>query len=283
MRSRMLPVKGSQEQSKESACGVTHEGIAAGRFGPDARVALIIAHPGHELRVHGWLEFAHPSVFVLSDGSGRSGISRLPATRRILDATGAEPGSIFGWLSDREFYATLLARDCERFVSLAEELSNVLVSEQVDYVAGDNIEGYNPAHDVCRLVIDTAAALAAARGRATANFEFPVVGASIAPHRRSMTFHLSDEALSRKVAAARSYIELWSEVDSALKDMEEADLRVERLNLIDNPIEFAGPPDNPPFYETYGERQVSAGYYNEVIRYREHVAPIMEALRKRIS
>ena len=34
-----------------------------------------------------------------------------------------------------------------------------------------------------------------------------------------------------------------------------------------------------PFYEFYGERLVAAGQYSEVIRYREHVAPILEGLR----
>ncbi len=283
MRSRMLPVKGSRQQSNESACGVTQDGAATENLGPGARAALIIAHPGHELRVHGWLEFAHPRVFVLSDGSGRSGVSRLAATRRVLDAAGAEAGSIFGWLSDREFYDTLLAGDVERFVRLAETLSDALVREQVDYVAGDNVEGYNPAHDLCRRVIDTAAALAAAQGRAVANFEFPVVGAAVAPHQRTMNFHLSDEALSRKIAAARSYIELWSEVDAALKVTEESELRVEKLNPVDKPFERAEPSDDPPFYETYGEGQVNAGYYEKVLRYREHVAPVMDALKKRIS
>src|SRR5207302_1404403 len=30
--------------------------------------ALLVAHPGHELRVHGWLERERPLVFVLTDG-----------------------------------------------------------------------------------------------------------------------------------------------------------------------------------------------------------------------
>jgi hypothetical protein len=46
--------------------------------------ALIIAHPGHEIRVHGWLERAKPVVYVLTDGSGRSGQSRLASTARLL-------------------------------------------------------------------------------------------------------------------------------------------------------------------------------------------------------
>src|SRR5438034_752023 len=33
----------------------------------NARAALFIAHPGHELLVHGWLELVRPFVFVLTD------------------------------------------------------------------------------------------------------------------------------------------------------------------------------------------------------------------------
>src|SRR5260221_8686768 len=54
------------------------------------RPALIIAHPGHELRVHRWLEKTRPLVLVLTDGSGRTAQSRLASTTRILkQAAGA--------------------------------------------------------------------------------------------------------------------------------------------------------------------------------------------------
>ena len=58
---------------------------------PDQKTALIIGHPGHELRVFHWLEITRPAVFVITDGSGRSGRSRLPSTTRILDQVGASP------------------------------------------------------------------------------------------------------------------------------------------------------------------------------------------------
>lgn len=81
---------------------------------PSARAALAIAHPGHELRVHSWLETAHPTVFVLTDGSWRCGQSRLGSTTRILARAGAELGSIYGRLTDRMLYAGILNHDLER-------------------------------------------------------------------------------------------------------------------------------------------------------------------------
>jgi hypothetical protein len=53
------------------------------------RPALIIAHPGHELRVHHWIEKTRPLVLVLTDGSGRTTQSRLASTTRILEQAGA--------------------------------------------------------------------------------------------------------------------------------------------------------------------------------------------------
>jgi hypothetical protein len=38
-----------------------------------------------------------------------------------------------------------------------------------------------------------------------------------------------------------------------------------------------------PFYETYGEQKVAAGCYRSVIRFHEHVLPIMNHLRKKVS
>jgi hypothetical protein len=37
--------------------------------------------------------------------------------------------------------------------------------------------------------------------------------------------------------------------------------------------------DTKPYYEEYGEKRVAEGKYGEVIRYREHVLPLAEALR----
>ena len=38
-------------------------------------------------------------------------------------------------------------------------------------------------------------------------------------------------------------------------------------------------PAEVPFYEQYGEQQVAAGYYQQVLRYHQHIAPIAEALK----
>src|SRR5688572_8495805 len=127
---------------------------------PPARTALVISHPGHELMVHGWLETTRPLVFVFTDGSGRSNQSRLASTTKILNQAGAKCGRIYGRLTDAAAYAAILNHEFDLFVGLAGELCEAFAAERIDYVAGDAFEGYNPMHDVCRLVINTAVTVA---------------------------------------------------------------------------------------------------------------------------
>src|SRR5438132_13685831 len=94
--------------------------------------ALLVAHPGHELRVHGWLARTRPRVLVLTDGAGRTGRSRLTSTTRILEAAGARPGRLYGRLSDPELYAAILHGDLPLFVKIAEEAAAELIADEVD-------------------------------------------------------------------------------------------------------------------------------------------------------
>ena len=69
--------------------------------------ALVVAHPGHEVRLHGWLAAARPSVSILTDGSGRSGRPRLDSTSAYLREIGVEAGELYGRFSDRNIYEIL--------------------------------------------------------------------------------------------------------------------------------------------------------------------------------
>ncbi|MDQ3818632.1 MAG: hypothetical protein M3362_13275, partial [Acidobacteriota bacterium] len=126
----------------------------------DARAALVVAHPGHELCLYGWLKSARPRVFILTDGSGHSGKPRTERTTRILKELGASFGSFYGRFSDAAIYEALLNYRFDLFISLAEELAAQIINERIESVVADAREGYNPAHDVCRLVVDMAVEIA---------------------------------------------------------------------------------------------------------------------------
>src|SRR5919198_856035 len=250
----------------------------------NGKAALVIAHPGHELCVYGWLEQARPHVFVLTDGSGRSGVSRLDSTTKILAAAGAGAGTIYGRFTDLDLYAAILDGDFRLFERLAAELAEALVREEVECVAGDASEGYNPIHDTCRLVIDAAAELARrGSGRPIVNRDFLLFGRHDSHPEElrdtAVLLTLDDDRLTRKLAAARAYPELQGEVEAMLdkkplesfrpfpelsahfnnvvvRAMGGEAYRVECLRLVSSPTPSYGAAEEVPFYERYGERLV---------------------------
>jgi len=243
---------------------------------------LVVAHPGHELRVYGWMVQARPVVHVLTDGSGSDGESRIGSTTTLLENVGATRGSIYGRLSDREIYRAMLAGDHERFIAIAGELAAALVRENATIVAGDAIEGFNPSHDVCRYVINAAVRIASAPGREIACYAFPLDGApdscADAQGSRALRVRLDDGMLDRKLEAARAYAELRSEVESALQRFGKEPFRSEVLCPVDLADPYGWEPDRIPYYESYGARRVATGAYEHVVTFREHVKPLADAL-----
>ncbi len=245
-----------------------------------AATALIIAHPGHELRVHGWLERARPEVFVLTDGSGHTESSRLDSTAAVLRRAGARPGTVFGRFRDRSLYELLLSRDLGTLEHLVHELAEALVEAEIDCVAGDAIEGYNPGHDLCRVVADAAVSLAQSwLGRPIASYDFLLDGRPDSGHP-PVRFELDDEALRRKMEAALAYPEMRAEVERNLAEHGEEAFRIECLRPVDREAALEQLVEAPPFYERYGERQVAAGHYEHVLRFHEHFLPVAQALRE---
>lgn len=241
------------------------------------RPVLMIAHPGHELRVHGWIEKERPLVLVLTDGSGPQGRSRLASTTRLLIQLGAEPGPVFGRLPDCALYEALLAGDHALFSGLADEIADTLIRTGTTLVAGDALEGYNPSHDVCRMLLDTAVSHVEARtGRAIANHAILLAGAPGSESAGSVVLVLDDAALERKRAAALAYEEMRSEVEPALA---RHGLEAYRREVLVPIRRFDWTPaEQPPFYERHGEVRVAAGLYRRVIRFSEHLAPLGAAL-----
>lgn len=249
-----------------------------------SKAALIIAHPGHELRVHGWLEQARPEVFVLTDGSGHQGVPRLASTAEVLRRAGARPGAVFGRFTDRAIYRIILERELDALSATVRELAGALAAGGVETVVCDAAEGFNPGHDLCRMLAGAAITLARRElahpvvcrdflldGRPDGGAEELAAGA--------LRLVLDDEALGRKLDAARSYPEMRYEVERNLAEHGEAAFRTECLRAADPEAEAERLVDDPPYYETYGERQVAAGHYDRVLRFREHFLPVAGALR----
>ena len=243
---------------------------------------MIIAHPGHELRVHHWLETARPEVLVLTDGSGRTNESRLGSTTKILQRAGATPGPVYGRFTDAGLYQVMLTQKTEAAIKLVAEVADWLAAGNFDLVAGDALEGYNTSHEFCRCL--TGAACERVRrqtGPVLPSYDFLLTGrpdeCPAALRDGAICLQLDEAALARKFAAAENYPELQPEVAAALQQFGKKLFATEWLRHVAND---AGLPTAPakPFYETHGEKQMAAGHYQHVIRADEHLRPLAQAM-----
>lgn len=236
--------------------------------------ALVIAHPGHELRLFRWLELDRPTVFVLTDGSGRSGRSRLSSTLRVIEAAGARAGEIAGRFTDAEIYRDLIEGDVEAVESLTLQLADALRKGGFRSVVADRLEHYNPTHDLCSVIAGLAATHAA---RPIDCYDYAVTEAASG----EVSVELDEDAFRRKLDTAMRYEDLAVDIHELTAKIGAAALRHEALRRIDP--ERLLPLHEKPYYEVRGEEQVAAGKYERVLRHDRHFVPFVEALAARLQ
>lgn len=242
--------------------------------------ALFLGHPGHELRVFGLMVRNKALVNVITDGSGANRASRFDSTRALVEGGGGRLGFLPGSFSDRAFYELALSGDPEPFIDLARKLAAELAAENVGTVAGDMLEGFNVTHDLCRMIINAAVEKLRARGRVVLNLEFPLEAIlREGESENCLVVRLDDETFARKRHAALvAYPELAGEVDRLISKFGEDAFRVEILHSASVPAGLTWDLPDPPFYETYGRRQVASGHYQRLITYRDHIQPLALAI-----
>jgi hypothetical protein len=248
-------------------------------FSPDRYPwTLIFAHPGHELRAYHFMERVHPTVIVLTDGSGSTAASRLDESRALITDAGARPSTIFGPLTDREAYAALMAGDATPFLTYVDAIVDMLVATGGRSVLVDAAEGYNPVHDVCHWMGRAATLRARQHGATIDLFEIDLVSHPDPPGQGQRVL-LDDDAFARKLDATSRYAALKSEIEWAFERYGRDAFRVELVR----PLADAAPPPASwvPYYEQVGEARVKEGRYTSVLRYGEHVRRVIEALLER--
>ncbi|QEE30317.1 hypothetical protein FTW19_21435 [Terriglobus albidus] len=252
------------------------------RLQPKASAALILGHPGHELRVYGWIRFIRPLTFVITDGSGASGISRLDTTTQLLNHLGSPIGTVYGRFTDEAIYETMLARSLEPLCEVVESIASALIDAEIEIVASDASEGYNPTHDICFELTQAAVELVRKRTqRAIRRYSFCLTEwEGCVPSQidgEAIHLKLDDTCLNEKVEAARSYVELRDEVDRAIECKGIEYFRNEAL--IPSTGWTTAPEDYKAGYELRGEQRVVEGKYAQVLRYNDHLLPIFRGLR----
>ncbi len=242
----------------------------------DPPTALIVAHPGHELLLHHFMEQVRPIVFVLTDGSGSHGQDRTGFSRDVIQRAGAVVGPLFGPASDRDWYQSILAGELGMFQAARETIVAACKALGVTRLVGDAVELFNPMHDLCAAVAAAVASdLASLGGGDIQVFDFAIE--SEPPEAaESVELALDAEALARKLAAAQSYLPLIAEI--LPRTAASAALATERLRRTDGLELWPGQPPGDPFYETFGRGRIAEGAYRDLITYAGHVRPIAAAL-----
>jgi hypothetical protein len=277
----------------------------------NSKAVLVVAHPGHELLLHGWLELAQPHILILTDGTGREGTSRIGSTIQYVSSLGIRPGTLFGRYSDLEVYERILAQDFEFFNGLADEICEAIVAKEADYVVADSAEGYNSVHDLCQLLTNCAV-LRAQRmsGRSIAAFEYPVMSGLISgvpdAVEGELRIVLDQPQFERKLNCAQKYygplieevaVALAGTADTshlnyleftqrlaAMNQQAGLDLfRTECLQPVSAESDYRDLVEPHPYYESRGESRVDAGFYEEVIRYDDHMLPLADSIRRYAS
>lgn len=232
---------------------------------------LIVAHPGHELRLFHWMERTRPTVFVLTDGSGGGAEPRTLYSRRVLEAVGARCGRLFGAAPDREWYDVILCGDVTPFQDVVDAAVNAALSQGAQLIVTDAVDGYNPMHDLCAAI--GAAVVAQLRHRAPMTEH--LVSRAVAGRGEDVVqeLELDSDSMKRKQANVEAYRPLAEEVRRVLEE-EPGALDLERLA---RPT-FAWPEVWRPQWEEIGRERVALSRYRQPIEYVKHVLPLARTL-----
>lgn len=235
------------------------------------KTILILAHPGHELRVFHWMERTTPEVYVLTDGSGGNQLARTSYSKEAIAAAGSEPGQAFGVMTDKQWYDAILARDITPFRRVANAVFKAAEGRPEVTIVADAVDGYNPVHDLTSAIgAAVAARLAAAGTDVTSLVSAAVPGVA---GSEALTVSLDAGARDRKTAAVSAYAPL---ADEARRIFEEAPESFAREVLMRQ--DFDWPSEFEPHWEKFARDRVATGRYANPISYRDHVLPIARAI-----
>jgi hypothetical protein len=249
---------------------------------PDAerRPLLLIAHPGHELRLFGWLRRQRPLIVMLTDGSGSTGVPRIDLSERVVERSGGEI-VVPGHFREPDLYDLILRGDSAEFVAFACRLGEIAAKAGVVQIICDAGEGYHPAHDLC---LPLAAAAASHAGISPELREYCVIGDPRLGRQSAsnVVVTLDDTAWREKIDCSRGYAAdsgavLEQEVGYMFATFGEDAFRHEVLHPAGTI--HAQLDRGRRYYEQRGEEQVAAGRYRRVLRHAEHMQPIEAALR----
>ena len=173
----------------------------------------------------------------------------------------------------------ILERNTALLVSLVAELAAQLERDRPAIIVGDAAEGYNPVHDLCRLIAGAAVAMA---GVPVKQYEYAVVDHPHSFDAAAIVIELDAAEYAAKMERARGQAAALTDIEELLSRHGADAYRREVLCPVVDWAAIDGDAAQP-LYERYGEERVAAGRYTKVIRRREHMLPLRDALRAEVE
>lgn len=135
---------------------------------PTGKGALSVAHAGHELRLHGFLEQAKPYMFILTDGSSNVAPPRMGYSQLYISNLFPEQKDSFmtfslnnrnkeeKYITESQLIQEVLAGRTEFCEMYAGEMAHVMIEKKVDYVVCDASEDADVIHEVGAILTELA-------------------------------------------------------------------------------------------------------------------------------
>lgn len=144
---------------------------------PAGNFALSIAHPGHEIRLHGFIEQTKPFIFILADQGDPSQMKAMSnylgfiyKNTKVLKRDGfyiikhlpengvVDPEKNY-YLKDIEVQTAIHENNMPLFEYYTKKMANIFIGNDINYVIVDSSEELDAAHDLNRAMTDAAVKL----------------------------------------------------------------------------------------------------------------------------
>lgn len=243
---------------------------------------VMMAHPGHELRIYDWMATFKPSVHVLTTGS-RSGElvgERLNKSRYNISLSGSRIGSVFGHTLDIDLYRRIFERDVAYFERLVDQFTKEIVDGKCQLVVCDCWQAFSVAHDLASVIGRVSAKLATQQtGDFVECLEYMPVpqfnDGLIKPGPLAFEHHVTPASRQTKTDLANEYPDLH-ELEEYIEIYGLEDLLREQFYW-PKPIEALICSDSTPLYEIYGSERVAQGRYDRALSWADF-KPIVELM-----
>jgi hypothetical protein len=245
------------------------------------KIAMVIGHPTHELRVFHWLTLAKPTVCFLTrvDSCDRTRPRHI-STLNTFENHSIKLGPIQGALEEKDFFSALLNQDSIYFINIANLLYEWFLEENFDSVVADAYEGYNTIHDVCRLIPNFVVSKMKLEKLVIDNYEILLIGNPKKYENTEdlLSMRLTDSELENKKTQVAGYFGLQDELNDVLPAKGFQNCQYEYLRKINGEYVYPDFDRTKPFYEQHGEMRKQQRVYEEVITYAKHIKPVKQAL-----